>query len=254
MMKKPYKIIKVGGNELADIEFMNKLIKSIQKLQKDHSCILVHGGGVAINQLLTQTGIIPKYKNGQRITDEATLEIAEMVLSGKINKQLVLALNLAGIDAIGISGIDRNFLQVEPWGEAMDLVGKIVKVRTEVIESFCKDNILPVISPISIGKSGRYNVNADHAAGMVAGALEADEIIFITNVAGVLKNNKLLLELTDFQIKNLIEEEVIFGGMIPKVNSALDALNFGAKQTIITNIAGLEKQSGTKITTSKDSK
>ena len=251
-MNKPYQIIKVGGNELADAEFMAKLVDTIQSQLKDFACILVHGCGAAINELLEKTGITPQYKNGQRITDTATLEIAEMVLSGKINKQLALIFNLAGVDALGLSGLDHGLLQVEPWGDAMDLVGRITKVRSDILENLCIQGVLPILSPISMGETGRFNVNADHAAGMVAGALEAEEIIFITNVPAVLVNEVIAPELTKEKVNQLISNGIIYGGMIPKVNSALDALSFGAKKATITNIAGFEAHAGTTIITKKD--
>ena len=230
MVNKPIQVIKVGGNELTDVNFMNNLVMTIQKQKKEYACVLVHGGGVAISDLMNKTGIVPQYKDGQRITDEATLEIAEMVLSGKINKQLVLSLNQVGIDTIGLSGVDRSLLQVEPWGEAMDLVGRIVKVRRKILEDYFFEDVIPVISPISIGEKGRYNVNADHAAGMIAGALCADEIVFITNVPGVLVDGEIAETLTDKQVFELIERKIISGGMIPKVNAALDALCYGQKK------------------------
>ena len=253
MVNKPIQVIKVGGNELTDVNFMNNLVMTIQEQKKEYACVLVHGGGVAISNLMNKTGIVPQYKDGQRITDEATLEIAEMVLSGKINKQLVLSLNQVGIDAIGLSGVDRSLLQVEPWGDAMDLVGRIVKVRKKILEDYFIEDVITVISPISIGQKGRYNVNADHAAGMIAGALCADEIVFITNVPGVLVDGEIAETLTDKQVFELIEREVISGGMIPKVNAALDALCYGAKQARITNINGFEKTLGTSIISKKDS-
>ena len=246
-MKKPYKIIKIGGNELFSPEFIRGLSSAIKEEQKTHACILVHGGGRAIDELMEKLQIEPHYINGQRITDKATLEIAEMVLSGKINKELVFELTVAGLEAIGLSGVDRKLLQVEPWGQEMHLVGRIVKVRDELLAEYCTQGVIPVISPISIGSAGKYNVNADHAAGMIAGALKAEEVVFITNVTGVLVDENVVTQLFDTEVRALIRKSTIQGGMIPKVNAALDALKFGARSAIIINLAGFRKHTGTTI-------
>lgn len=246
-MNKPYKIIKIGGNELSSPGVLQTLATSIKIQQKQFACILIHGGGRAIDKLLEQMSVEPRYKNGQRITDEATLEIAEMVLSGKINKDLVLALGLAGVDAIGISGVDRKLLQVKPWGSGMDLVGQIVSVRKEIFDDLRDQNVVCVVSPISLGAEGRYNVNADHAAGKIAGALQAEEAIFITNVPGVLIENDVIAQLAENKVHDLIQNGTIHGGMIPKVNAALDAIEYGARSVKITNMAGFKQGTGTTI-------
>ncbi len=247
-MKKPYKIIKIGGNELAAPGFIQGLSAVIKEQQKEYACILVHGGGRAIDQLMRKMQIEPQYKNGQRITNEATLEIAEMILSGKINKKLVFELTVAGLEVIGLSGIDRKLLQVEPWGQEMHLVGRIVKVRGELLAEYCAQEVVPVISPISIGSTSKYNVNADHAAGMIAGALKAEKVVFITNVPGVLVDDNVVAQLFDTEVQVLIQNNTIHGGMIPKIYAALDALKYGAKSAIITNLTGFNKHTGTTIT------
>ena len=246
-MKRPYKIIKIGGNELAAPGFIQGLVEAIKEQQKEYACILVHGGGRAIDQMMQKMQIEPQYNNGQRITDEKTLEIAEMILSGSINKKLVLEINAVGVEAIGLSGIDRKLLQVEPWGVEMQLVGRVVKVRHNLLKEYCDQKVIPVISPISIGPAGRYNVNADHAAGKIAGALEVEKVVFITNVPGILVEEKVVAQLTDTEVRALIQNSTIHGGMIPKVNAALDALNYGARSTKITNLAGFKEQVGTTI-------
>ncbi|MEJ2757488.1 MAG: acetylglutamate kinase, partial [Anaerolineales bacterium] len=231
--------------------FMTGLVDAIQAHQQSHACILVHGGGRAINDLMEKLAIEPVYKNGQRVTDQATLEVAEMVLSGTVNKKLVLAMVSAGVDAAGMSGVDRGLLQVEPWGENMALVGRIVQVRTDVLAGYMEENVVPVVSPISVGPAGRYNVNADHAAGRIAGALEAEQAIFITNTPGVLSDDAVIPTLIDREVHDLIQSGAIYGGMIPKVNAALDALQFGAKSAVITNLAGFGNQTGTTILTER---
>lgn len=246
-MKKPYLIIKVGGNELDALGFTDQLAADIKVQQKEYACILVHGGGCAINHAMEKMHIQPQYKNGQRVTDQKTLEIAEKVLSGKINKDLVSMLKTIDLQAVGLSGVDRELLQAEPWGSQMDLVGRIVKVRTELLAEYCAQGVIPVISPISIGAAGKYNVNADHAAGMIAGTLKAEQIVFISNIPGVLVDYHVVARLSDTEMKLMIENCAIHGGMIPKVQAALDALNCGAHSALITNLAGWKNHTGTTI-------
>ena len=246
-MKKPIHLFKIGGNDLSSPSFMEELVKIISEQQKYSACILVHGGGQAISDLMKKIQLEPKFKDGQRITDEASLEVAEMVLSGKINKTIVLELSIAGVDAIGLSGVDRKLIQVEPWGADMNLVGRIINIRAELLIDYCEKDVIPVISPISIGPAGKYNVNADHAAGMIAGAINAERVIFLTDVSGVLINDKVIPELSDQDLVELIENGTINGGMIPKVNAALAALRHGAESSVITNIEGVKNQTGTTI-------
>ncbi len=246
-MNKPFLVIKIGGNELDEQGFIKDLSGEIKRLQKDYACMVVHGGGRAIDCLMKKMGIRPCYQNGQRITDQKTLEIVEMVLSGKINKELVYAFNSDGLDSIGLSGVDRNLLQVVPWGEKMNMVGRIIKVRVNLIAEYCSQDIIPVISPISVGPAGKYNVNADHAAGMIAGALSAQQIIFISNVPGVLVDDLVASRLTTTQVETLINDKAIHGGMIPKVRSALEAIKNGAHSALITDVTGWKNRSGTTI-------
>lgn len=238
-------VIKVGGNDLAKPGFIEQLAEIITKRQTAQPQLIVHGGGRVIDDLMRQLNIQPQYIDGQRITDEATLDVAEMVLSGQINKRLVLALLQVGVDAIGVSGVDQGLLHVEPWAEHMGLVGRIVNVRANILLEWCSQQVIPVISPISIGQAGRYNVNADHAAGAVAEAVGAATLVFLTNVPGVTQNNEVIPELTRKDVTNLIEQEIITGGMIPKVNSAFQALDQGVQQVMITNLQGLHTHTGT---------
>jgi acetylglutamate kinase len=238
-------VIKIGGNDLEKPGFIDELASAVASLSQRTGCILVHGGGQSINRLQEKLGIQSTYVNGQRVTDAATLEAAEMMLSGSVNKQIVLALLRAGVDALGMSGVDRGLLQVEPWSEDMGLVGRIVKVRANVLLDLCAQNVVPVISPISIGPAGRYNVNADHAAGAIAAALPAEYATFITNVPGVKIGADVAPYLSVQQTKDLIDQGVITGGMIPKVTAALDAVASGVRQAVITDLSGLAAGTGT---------
>ncbi|MBN1963063.1 MAG: acetylglutamate kinase, partial [Anaerolineae bacterium] len=215
------------------------------ELHRSTPCILVHGGGQAINRLQERLGIQPIYDHGQRVTDPATLEVAEMMLSGLVNKQLTLALLQAGVDALGMSGVDRGLLQVVPWSEHMGLVGRIVHVRTDVLMDLCGQGIVPVISPISMGAQGRYNVNADHAASAIAAALHADYATFVTNVPGVQVGADVVPSLSVAQAQDLIAQGIITGGMIPKVTAALEAVAQGVKKAMITDLPGLAAGTGT---------
>jgi acetylglutamate kinase len=238
-------VIKVGGNDLDKPGFVVDLARAVAELNQHTPCILVHGGGQAVTHLQRQLGIQPVYVNGQRVTDEASLQAVEMVLSGLVNKQLVLALLRAGVDAMGMSGVDRGLLQVEPWAPELGRVGRIVGVRTEALSAFCGQGVVPVVSPISLGPEGCYNVNADHAAGAIAAALKAPHATFVTNVPGVRVGDEVAPSLSVAQANDLIAREIITGGMIPKVQAALAAIASGVQQAIITDLPGLRSGTGT---------
>jgi acetylglutamate kinase len=240
-------VIKVGGNDLDRPGFVEALAGAIAQVQTRKPCVLVHGGGRAINEIGQLFGLQPSYVNGQRVTDAAALDVAEMVLSGKVNKELVRALLAAGVDALGLSGVDRRLLRVEPWSPDLGRVGRIVAVRADVLRGLCAEGIVPVISPISLGADGAYNVNADHAAGAIAAALEAAGAVFVTNVPGVQVNGAVTPCLTLAEANRLIEQGVITGGMIPKVQAALAAVEAGVSRAVITDLPGLAAGTGTQF-------
>lgn len=239
-------VIKVGGNDLSKPGFVEGLAHTVSQISKP--CVLVHGGGRTVDDLLSKMEIVPQYVNGQRVTDEATLEVVEMVLSGQVNKWLTRSLINAGVDALGISGVDRGLLRVERWSSELGWVGRITSVRADLILDWCAQGVVPVISPISLGADGRYNVNADHAAGAIAAAINASQAVFVTNVAGVCIEDGVIPELTAVQITSMIADGTIYGGMIPKVNAALDALTSGVKAVTISDLSGLSAGAGTRIT------
>ncbi len=238
-------VVKVGGNDLDQPGFVPDPALAIAQLSQHTPCILVHGGGKSIQRLQELMGLETVFVNGQRVTDEASLEVAEMMLSGKVNKALTLALLNAGVDALGLSGVDRGLLRVEPWGEDMGRVGRIVNVRAEVLLDLCAQGVVPVISPISLGHDGSYNVNADHAAGAIASAIHAAHATFLTNVPGVKVGDQVVPALSVAEANDLIAQEVITGGMIPKVRAALAAVASGVQRAIITDLAGLNAGTGT---------
>ena len=241
-------VLKVGGNEIDDANFLAGFANAVAQMSE--TPIVVHGGGKEIADLQLKFGLTPHFVEGLRVTDEASLAIAEMVLSGRVNKRIVAALIKAGADAMGMSGVDRGVIRVEkmlhPAGD-LGRVGKVVSVREQVLCDFVSQKIVPVVSPISLGDEGAYNVNADSVACALAAALNADAVVFVTNVAGVMQDNAIIPTLSTQQAEALIKSHVIFGGMIPKVRAALDAVANGAKAARITNLDGLLNGSGTVV-------
>jgi acetylglutamate kinase len=243
-------VLKVGGNEIDDANFLTGFANAVAKM--DETPVIVHGGGKEIADLQLKFGLTPRFVEGLRVTDETSLAIAEMVLSGRVNKRIVVALLAAGADAIGLSGVDRALVRVEkmqhPSGD-LGRVGKVVRVRGDVVRDFIAQRVVPVISPISLGDEGAYNVNADSVACAVASALNADAVVFVTNVAGVMQQDGAVMPtLTSKEAESLVKSQVIKGGMIPKVRAALDAVAGGAKAARITNLDGLMKGTGTLFT------
>lgn len=246
-------VLKVGGNELDEESFLFGLAKAVQLiLNQGNFPIIVHGGGKAIADYQQRLGLTPQFVEGLRVTDEASLDVAEMVLSGLMNKRIVRALIQADIMATGLSGVDGGTIYVEKmWHPLGDLgrVGDIQDVDLTLLNTLIAAKIVPVISPISYGAVDNlsYNVNADHAATAIAAKLGAMKLVFISNVPGVLVAGRLARAVTATQIEQWIEEGIITGGMIPKVRSAVHAVRNGVAQAVITNIAGIQEGEGTGI-------
>src|SRR5262245_54925059 len=242
-------VLKICGNELDDPAFVAELARVVAGLRPVP--VLVHGGGKEIGIIQQALGGEPRFVAGLRVTDEAALHAAEMVLCGLVSTRLVAALAAAGADAIGISGADRGLIRVvkaeHPDGD-LGRVGRPVAVRAEVLRDVLAQGVVPVVAPISLGPYGTYNVNADEAAGVIAGALEGAEVVFVTNVPGVLVAGTLATQLSAAQVAALIDNGTINGGMIPKVRAALTALDAGVRAARITNLTGLKQGSGTVIT------
>ncbi len=242
-------VLKVGGNEIDDPNFLTAFAQAIAGMNE--TPVIVHGGGKEIADLQLKFGLTPRFVEGLRVTDEQSLAIAEMILSGRVNKRIVATLVHAGVDALGLSGVDRGLVRVEkmqhPGGD-LGRVGKVVSVRGEVLQELVAQNIVPVVSPISLGEDGAYNVNADSVACAIAAALNADAVVFVTNVAGVQQDSQVISTLTPHHVETLIKSQVIKGGMIPKVRAALEAVAGGAKAARITNLEGLMNGGGTLIT------
>jgi acetylglutamate kinase len=242
-------VIKIGGNELDDPIFIDHLGQAIAALSEP--LILVHGGGKEIKELQQRLGIQAQYIDGLRVTDAESLEVVKMVLAGRINKRLVASLVIAGVDAFGMSGVDRASIKAEklfhPGGD-LGLVGRVTFVRTEVFKHLLEGGVTPVLSPICFGPDGSiFNVNADHVAMAVAMAMAAEVLVFVSNVPGVLHDSELLPRLTATEAEQLIADKIIVDGMIPKVRSALEAVTGGVQAVKITNLAGLAAHTGTTI-------
>lgn len=240
-------LVKIGGHEIADYQFLEALPKVIKSANLP--VIIVHGGGVEISDLQRKLGITPRYVDGVRITDIASLNVVTMVLNGTINTRLVGKLIAGGIDAQGLSGVDRGIIRAEQMPhptEDMQYTGRVVGVRGDVLLKMVEDGITPVIAPVCLGDNGEaFNVNADHIAGAVAEAVNAARVVFLTNVEGVMVNGEVRPTLTPAEAEQMIEEEIIFGGMIPKVRTAIAILDKGVPRAVITNLEGLRTHGGT---------
>lgn len=241
------RVLKIGGNELADDQFLTGLAQFVAS--QAEPMVLVHGGGQAIAEMQNKLGLSPVKVDGLRVTDGASMQVVQMVLSGYTNKLLVTALLKAGVSAVGLSGVDGSILQCrKKWHESVDLglVGEIKTVNTQPLQLLLEAGLTAVLSPISLGPDHTpYNVNADEAATAVASALQAKQLDFVSNVAGVLQNKQPIPNLTPDQAETLIQDGVIHGGMIPKVKAALTAVAQGIPQTRIVNLAGLPNNGGT---------
>jgi len=247
------RILKIGGNELSDPDFIALLGKSAAYLinETGSPLVIVHGGGRAIASLQTQLGLETIKVDGLRVTDPESLNVAQMVLSGQSNKIVVKALLSAGVDALGLSGVDGGLLRCRkkehPTAD-LGYVGEIVEVRSDLLDKLVSLGLTPVLSPISLGMDGlTYNVNADEAASAVARACRAEELVFVSNVPGVLYEGELVPSLTAMEVEKYIKKGIINGGMIPKVRSALQAVASGAARVRIVNLAGLLTGSGSTI-------
>jgi acetylglutamate kinase len=239
-------VLKISGHELDDAEYLRDFAAVLAK--QNQPVIIVHGGGKEISALQTRLGIEPRYIDGIRITDADSLVLVEMVMCGTINKRMVRTLLAAGVQAIGLSGLDAGIVQATKMAHTsvdMGFTGQIVTVNPKPLEILLAAGYTPVLAPVSLGEDSSYNVNADHVAGAIAAAVGASRVIFISNVPGVMKNGEVLATLTPGDTEALIDDGTINGGMIPKVRTALEALTLGVTQSVITNLAGLQSAGGT---------
>lgn len=242
-------VVKYGGHAMGDPELGQAFARDITLLrQSGVNPVVVHGGGPQIGKMLERLAIKSEFIDGLRVTDSATVEIVEMVLSGSINKSIVAAINAAGGRAIGISGKDGNLItarklqrtKIDPDSnieKVLDLgfVGEPESVDVSILKTFAEGGLIPVIAPIGFGEDGEtYNINADTSAGAIASASDAARFLLLTDVAGVLdKNGNLIPELSVVEARHLIEDGTISGGMIPKIETCIDAVENGARAAVI---------------------
>jgi acetylglutamate kinase len=239
-------VIKYGGNAMIEEELKSSFARDVALLKfVGINPVVVHGGGPQIDKTLQKLGIETRFVRGMRVTDEATMSVVEMVLGGQINKEIVTLINQHGGQAVGLSGKDGELfvarkmnVRLEGAGrrpESIDvgMVGEIIRVNPTVIQALDASNFIPVIAPIAAGENGEsYNINADLAAGKIAEAIQAEKLILLTDVGGIrAKSGELLRTLSSDQVKELIDEGVIAGGMIPKVECCVDALRGGVRKT-----------------------
>lgn len=233
-------VVKYGGAAMENGDLMREVIADLELLKlMGMNVVLVHGGGKAINKLLTALNIPTKFKDGLRVTDDATMEAVAEVLIGKVNQQLVWALNEYGHNAVGISGADGKTIKCEPIDPDLGRVGRVREVDTSLIQSILEDGYVPVIASVGCGPDGLFNVNADVAASEVAIALKADKLVYLTDVDGLFEDvddpESLISGLTKAETHELLESGRLVTGMIPKIRSIANALDAGVPQVHILN-------------------
>lgn len=235
-------VVKVGGEALEEDDALDSLVTDIVLMRfVGMSPILVHGGGPQISDVMRRLGKAPAFVSGLRVTDAETMEIVKMVLLGVVNKRVVAAMSRHGGQAVGISGEDGGLLTARrvrgPGGEELGFVGEVERVDPAILEGLVAGEFIPVIAPIAAGPDGSYNVNADRAAGALAGALGAQKIVFLTNVPGLYRDlgdeGSLISETTADQLEKLLDSGSLSQGMIPKIESVLDAMRAGVPQAHI---------------------
>ena len=232
-------VVKYGGNAMVSEELREQVMEDIVLLWLvGVRVVLVHGGGPEISDMMNRLGKKPEFVDGLRVTDQETVDIVQMVLAGKVNKTLVKLLEVKGGKAMGISGMDGGLIEARMKRAELGYVGSITGVNIEPVMDLLEKGYIPVISTLGCDKEGNtYNINGDTAAAYIAGALGAERLIMMTDIAGVLRDkndpNTLIPELTIGEAIKLFEEKVIAGGMIPKVECCIDAIHRGVERVII---------------------
>lgn len=233
-------VIKYGGHAMTSPELEELVLKDIILMKLvGMNPVIVHGGGPIIDHWLNKVSIKPKFVGGLRVTDEATMEIVEMVLVGKVNKGIVRLINHFGGKAVGLSGKDGHLIKAEKKGDELGLVGKVAQINPEIIHSLTREGYIPVVAPIGVSSTGEtLNINADYVAGALGGALRAHKLVLLTDVEGIYLGDgpeSLASRLSAQEIPALIEQGIIKGGMIPKVESCLHALEQGVENVHIVD-------------------
>lgn len=240
-------VMKCGGSTLAALPEL--FFDDLKRLQAEGIIpVIVHGGGPAISDTLGKLGIESEFVNGLRKTNEAVLDVVEMVLAGQINKEIVRKIQLSGAKALGLSGVDGHLIEAAPVANAHEigLVGDVTQVNAELVQGIVAMGYIPVIAPVGIGADGgqRYNINADTAAGAVASHLGVERMIVVTDVPGIMKTvdgeKQVLPSVTVREIDEMIASGEIYGGMIPKVRAAVQCIQGKVREVVIVNGSELE--------------
>ena len=232
-------VVKYGGNAMINEELKQQVMQDIVLLWLiGVKVVLVHGGGPAINEVMEKYGKKPEFVDGLRVTDKETIDIVQMVLSGKVNKTLVNLIESKGGRAMGISGMDGRLIEAEMKDERLGYVGNVVNIRPEPIMDLLEKGYIPVVSTIGCDKDGNaYNINGDTAAAFIAGAINAERLIMMTDIAGILKDkddpSSLIPQITVSEAQSLYRDGTISGGMIPKVGCCIEAIYKGVHKVII---------------------
>ncbi len=234
-------VVKYGGNAMNDEAVTTTILQDIAALKiVGVNPILVHGGGPEINKMLSRLGIKPQFKNGMRVTDNATMEIAQMILCGKINKNIVGELNSLGVKAIGLCGKDSQLIKAESYDDDLGYVGRITEINAKLLEILADDEFIPVIASIATDDNGNsYNVNADVAAAAIGAAMHAEKLLFLSDIDGIManKNDKetLIDRISVAELRRMIDNGAVSGGMVPKANSCIDAIERGINSVFVLN-------------------
>ncbi len=230
-------VVKFGGNAMGDDDAMAEFARDIVLMrQVGVKVVVVHGGGPMINEMLAKLGIESKFVRGKRVTDKATVEVVEMILSGLVNKRIVQAIMDAGGRAVGISGKDDDLMVCVADDPELGFVGRPVEMNVQVLRDLYGAGIIPVVAPVGTGMADNetFNVNGDTAAGAIAGELQADRLLLLTDVSGVKnKAGEVMTQMTPDQVRAMIADGSIAGGMIPKTETALAALEAGVRAVVI---------------------
>jgi acetylglutamate kinase len=230
-------VVKFGGNAMGDEAAMSEFARDIVLMrQVGLNPVVVHGGGPMINDMLAKLGIKSEFVRGKRVTDKATVEVVEMILSGLVNKRIVQAINDQGGRAVGVSGKDDDLMVCVADDPELGFVGKPVEMNVQVLRDLFTAGIIPVVAPVATGVADNetFNVNGDTAAGAIAGALQADRLLLLTDVAGV-KNadGQVMTQITPEEVRQMTADGIIAGGMIPKTETALAAIEQGVRAVTI---------------------
>ena len=232
-------VVKYGGNAMINEDLKKQVMEDIVLLHLvGVKIVLVHGGGPEISELMQLIGKKPEFVDGLRVTDKETVDIVQMVLAGKVNKTLVNLLEMNGGKAMGISGMDGRLIEAKMRNEKLGYVGDITKINIQPVLDLLENDYIPVISTVGCDREGNvYNINGDTAAAYIAGALNAERLIMMTDIEGLLQNkddpSTLISKLTIFEAESLFDKGIISGGMIPKVNCCIEAIHKGVDKVII---------------------